>query len=173
MQHIVGKILTRATTRLQTSSQLKVFMKNYGPQKLWESQLWEFRNSHLGVPGQNDIWVLVSWPGTKYTIRGKIVAFRQVQAVVSLVSPCLPVVHPCTKMLQLCTNLLFGLCRSLRVIELLVNLRSPISKFQHAPLPPKCYKPRSAPQLLLLSLFTFGFAIIIQLTNFLTWQFIY
>jgi hypothetical protein len=36
--------------------------------KLQESQLWEFRNSHLGVPRQNDIWVLVSWLGTEYTI---------------------------------------------------------------------------------------------------------
>jgi hypothetical protein len=35
---------------------------------------WEFRNSHLGVLGQNDIWVLVPWLGTKYTIRGKVVA---------------------------------------------------------------------------------------------------
>jgi hypothetical protein len=26
-------------------------------QKSWESELWEFRESHLGVPGQNDIWV--------------------------------------------------------------------------------------------------------------------
>jgi hypothetical protein len=27
----------------------------------------------MGVPGQNDIWVLVPWPGTEYTIRGKVV----------------------------------------------------------------------------------------------------
>ncbi len=30
--------------------------------------------------------------------------FPQVQAVVSLVSPCLLMIHSCTKMLQLCTN---------------------------------------------------------------------
>jgi hypothetical protein len=30
-----------------------------------------FGGSHLGVPGQNDIWVLAPWPCTKYTIRGK------------------------------------------------------------------------------------------------------
>jgi hypothetical protein len=28
----------------------------------------------LGVPGQNDIWVLIVWPAAKYTIRGKVVA---------------------------------------------------------------------------------------------------
>jgi len=27
-----------------------------------------------GLPGQNDIWVLVLWPSTKYTIRGKVMA---------------------------------------------------------------------------------------------------
>jgi hypothetical protein len=32
------------------------------------------QDSHLGVPIQNDIWVLVSWPCTKYTIRGKVAA---------------------------------------------------------------------------------------------------
>jgi hypothetical protein len=29
---------------------------------------------NLGVQGQNDIWVLVSWSGTKYIIKGKVVA---------------------------------------------------------------------------------------------------
>jgi len=41
--------------------------------KSWESQLWEFRNSHLGISGQNAIWMRASWRGTKYTIRGKVV----------------------------------------------------------------------------------------------------
>jgi hypothetical protein len=42
--------------------------------KSWKSQLWEFRDSHLGVPKQNDIWVLDPWPCTKYIIRGKVMA---------------------------------------------------------------------------------------------------
>jgi hypothetical protein len=47
--------------------------------KLWapksrKSQLWEFRDSHLGVMGQNVIWVLVPWLDTEYTIRGKVIA---------------------------------------------------------------------------------------------------
>jgi hypothetical protein len=41
---------------------------------IWESQLWEFQDSHLGVPRQNVIWMWVSWRDTKYTIRGKVVA---------------------------------------------------------------------------------------------------
>jgi hypothetical protein len=67
----LGKFLM---TLLQTSFQSKAYTQSYGAPKLWESQLWEFRNSHLWVLGQNAIWVLVSWPGTKYTIRGKVVA---------------------------------------------------------------------------------------------------
>jgi hypothetical protein len=43
------------------------------------------------------------------------------------------------------TNLLFGLCRSVWVIELLVNLPSPISELQHAPLPAKCCEPGNEP----------------------------
>jgi hypothetical protein len=42
--------------------------------KLQESQLWQFFNSHFGVPGQNAIWMWVWWKGTKYTIRGKVMA---------------------------------------------------------------------------------------------------
>jgi hypothetical protein len=67
VSHTVGKLSMRATTLLDTSSQSEVFTQSYGPPKLWESQLWEFRDSHLGVPGQNDIWVLVSWPSIEYT----------------------------------------------------------------------------------------------------------
>jgi hypothetical protein len=56
------------------SSQSKVCTQSYGAPKLWESQLWEFRDSHLRVSGQNAIWMWTSWRGTKYTIRGKVVA---------------------------------------------------------------------------------------------------
>jgi hypothetical protein len=45
VQYIVGKLLTRATTLLQTSSWLKVRTKNYGPTKLRESNLSNFGTS--------------------------------------------------------------------------------------------------------------------------------
>jgi hypothetical protein len=45
-----------------------------------------------------------SWRGVEYTIRGKVMAFPQVWAVMSLVSSSLPVTRPSTKMLKLCTN---------------------------------------------------------------------
>jgi hypothetical protein len=74
--HTIGMFSTRVITLLQTSFQSEVYTQNYGPPKSWESQLWEFRDSHLGVLGQNDIWVLVPWPGTKYTIRGKVASAK-------------------------------------------------------------------------------------------------
>jgi len=74
MRHTVGKLLTRNTTLLKTSLQSKVCTQSYGAPKLWESQLWEFQDSHLGISGQNAIWMWASWWGTKYIIRGKVVA---------------------------------------------------------------------------------------------------
>ncbi len=53
---------------------IKGCTQSYGPPKLRESQFWEFWDFHLGVPGQNDIWVLVPWPGINNTIRGKVLA---------------------------------------------------------------------------------------------------
>ncbi len=38
--------------------------------KLWAPKIAR----EVGVPGQNDIWVLVPWLGTEYTIKGKVVA---------------------------------------------------------------------------------------------------
>jgi hypothetical protein len=55
MPHIIEKVLTRATTLLQTSSQSEICTQSYGPSKSQKSQLWEFQDSRLGVPGQNDI----------------------------------------------------------------------------------------------------------------------
>jgi hypothetical protein len=41
---------------------------------LRESQLLEFQDSHLGVLRQNDIWMMVMWPGIEYTTRWKVMA---------------------------------------------------------------------------------------------------
>jgi hypothetical protein len=57
---------------------------------------------------------------------------------------------------QKCSNYaltnLFGLCRSMWIIDFLVTLPSPISELQQTLLTPKCYKLGSMPQLLLLPL---------------------
>jgi hypothetical protein len=73
VRHIVGELSTRVTTLLETSLQLEVCTRSYVPPKLRESQLWEFQDSHLGVPKQKAIWMWPPWRGTKYIIRGKVV----------------------------------------------------------------------------------------------------
>jgi hypothetical protein len=49
-------------------------MQNYGALKLRESQLWQFLDFQMGVPGKNAIWMWASWRGIKYIIKGKVVA---------------------------------------------------------------------------------------------------
>ncbi len=51
----------------------------------WESQ------------DKNAIWMLALWPAIEYTIRGKGGGFPQVWAMVSFVSPSLPMACPSTK----------------------------------------------------------------------------
>jgi hypothetical protein len=74
MQHVFGKLLTRATTLVQTSSQSEVCTRSYSPAKLQDSQPWRFRDSHLGVPGQKAIWMPLLRSGAEYIIWGKVVA---------------------------------------------------------------------------------------------------
>ncbi len=92
-------------------------MQSYGPPKLRESQLSKFRN--LRISGQNDIWVLVSWPGTKYTIRGKVVAFPKFRLWWILwicVCPWLIRAPKCSN--YALTKLLFGLCEWLNCLSI-------------------------------------------------------
>jgi hypothetical protein len=120
-------------------------LQSWNP-KSKESQLWKFRDFHLGVPGQNDIWVLVPLLSTKYIIRGKVVAFSKSGPWWDLfVCVYLWFVYATKWSNYALTNLLFGLWMSMWVIEMLVNLPSPIVKFQHTPLPLKCFEPRNVP----------------------------
>jgi hypothetical protein len=61
--------------------------------------------------------------------------FPQVWVMVSFVSPCLPVACPWTN--YALTNLLFGLCRSVWVIGLLIILLSPYPRAPTCPCTPK------------------------------------
>jgi hypothetical protein len=116
--------------------------KIVGVSTLRISRLW------LGSPGTK--WHLGAGPVAKHIIyyKGEGDGFPEIWAMVSFVSPCLPVVRPCSNYALI--NLLFSLCRSMWVIELLVNLLGPILELQHTLLPPKCYELKNTPQLLLL-----------------------
>ncbi len=100
MQHTIRKLSTGATIFFHTSFQLEVCTQNYRPPKLQESQLWEFRDSHLGVLGQNGIPVAMH----RVHYKGEGGGFPQVQAMVSLVNLWLPRARLCTKVLQLRIN---------------------------------------------------------------------
>jgi hypothetical protein len=87
MQYTVGKLSTRVTTLLQISYLSKVYKKSYGPPKLRESET----KCYLDV-------ALVEKHIVYY--KGEGGGFPQVWAMVSLVSPSLPVVRPSTKSAQ-------------------------------------------------------------------------
>jgi len=44
-----------------------------GLQSRESPNLGNFRTLNLEILGQNDIWVLASWPGIENTVRGKVV----------------------------------------------------------------------------------------------------
>jgi len=71
-KHTIGKLLRRATTLLQSSSQSEVWAKSYGRAKSRESKPGQVRDSSLGVLGQKAIRMWVPQRGTKYTIWGKV-----------------------------------------------------------------------------------------------------
>jgi len=74
VQHTVGNILRKATSLLQTSSQSEVWPGSYELPKSRESQLGQFRDSFLGVPGIKAIWMRVPRSNTENNIWGKVVA---------------------------------------------------------------------------------------------------
>jgi len=63
VRHTVGKLSTRAKTLLQTTFRSEVYSQSYGAPKSRKSELWRFRDSHLGVPGQKAIWMWAPWRG--------------------------------------------------------------------------------------------------------------
>jgi hypothetical protein len=102
--HIVGKLSTRVTTLLQTTSPSEVCLQSYAASKSRESWLAQFRDSHSGVPGQIGHFDVGPVERCKVYYKGEGGGFPQVRAVVSLVCPCFPWLVPAPKVLQLCTN---------------------------------------------------------------------
>jgi hypothetical protein len=133
----------KATILFQTSLQLEVYTQNYGPPKSLEFQFWEFRDSHLGVSRQNDIWVLVPWLGTKYTIWGKVVVSpKSGPWWVLWVCVCSWFVHE-PKMLKLRTNQLVVWFVQVHVSNwLLITLPSPHPEALTHPSTPKVLRTR-------------------------------
>jgi len=85
VQHIFGKLFMRATTLLLDFISIGgLRAKLWGPKvagvpilailrlPFGSPNFGNFRE--MGVLEQNSIWMWASWRGTKYTIRGKVVA---------------------------------------------------------------------------------------------------
>jgi hypothetical protein len=87
VRHGVGKLCWRATILVKTSSQLEVEARSYEVPKSRDSNLGQFRDSTLGVPGKSDIRAWVPQRVTEYTIGSKVVAYSRVRAVMSFVCP--------------------------------------------------------------------------------------
>jgi hypothetical protein len=135
--------------------------------KLWASKIvevpiWEFRNSNLGVPGQNDIWVQAPWSSIENTIRGKV---HHLPPSPGHGEFCESVFARGSFVHKKCsnyalTNLLFGLCRFVWVIELLIILLGPHPRTLARPSTPKVLRvrectPTPSPSVV----FTFGFTV--------------
>jgi hypothetical protein len=126
-----------------------------------QSGVATFRIPNLGVLGQNDIWVLALWPGTKNTIRGKVVlpsSSGRADSCESVFAHGSSVHQKCSS--YALTNLLFGLCRSIWIIDPLVIRFSPHPEAPTRPSTSEVLRARErAPILYPLVVFTFEFVV--------------
>jgi len=118
MQHIVGKLSTRATTLLETAPRSEVCSQSYGVPNSRESQLAWFQDSHSGVPGEKNHLDVGPVERSRVYYKGEGGGFPQVRAVVSLVCPCCSWFVLAPKVLQLCTNhFVWVVCKPVWVSE--------------------------------------------------------
>jgi hypothetical protein len=91
-----------------------------GPKSCGNPNFGNFKTPHLGILGQNDIWVMVPWLGTEYIIRGKVVAspkFGPWWILRVHVCPWFVYAPKCSN--SALTNLLFDFCRSMWALNCL------------------------------------------------------
>ncbi len=128
--------------------------KIMGPQSCESPNLGNFETPTC-ESGDKMTFGLALWLSTKNIIRGKVVAslnFGLWWVLWVRVCPCFVRAQKCSN--YALTYLLFGLCKSMWINDLLATFPNLIPKLKYAPLPPKCYEPRNALQLLLLPLFS-------------------
>ncbi len=115
----------------------------------------------MGVLGQNDIWVLAPWSCTKNTIRGRWwlpPSLNHGESYESMFA-CGSSMHQKWSNYAI-TNLLSGLCRSVRGIDLLVNLLNPHPGAPARPSIPKVLRTKEhAPVPSPSIIFTFGLSV--------------
>ncbi len=100
VRHVVGKLSKRATRLLQTSSQSEVWARSYGCPKSRESRSGQFSGLLLGSLGKKCHSDVASAESCREYYKGEGGGFPRVQAVVSQMSPRLPVACPNIKRVQ-------------------------------------------------------------------------
>jgi hypothetical protein len=116
--YTVGKLSTRATTLLQTTSRSKVCSQSYGAPKSRKSQMARFRDSHLGVLREKNHLNVGFVASHKVYYKGEGGGFPQVRAVVNLMCSCCPWFVLAPRVFQLCTNhFVWVMCRPVWVNE--------------------------------------------------------
>ncbi len=160
MPHIVGKLLTRAIIFLWTSLQLKVCTKSYGPFKLQKSQFQEFRDSQLG--NCRTKWHLGAslWLIVENIIRGKPPSPGHGESCESMYVYNSSIHQKCSN--YTLTNLLFGLCKSVWIVDTFVIHSSPHPEAptcpSYSPPPPKMLQVKKHPSILFSIVFIFELA---------------
>jgi len=151
--HIIEKLLTRATTLLQTTLRSEVCSQSYGAPKSRESHLARFWDSHSGVPGEKNHLDVASVERCRVYYKGEGGGFLQVQAMVNLVCSCCLWLVLAPRVFQLCTNhFVWVVCRPVWVSETCQLFIVP-SRSSNTPLyPSKCCELGSVLQLFLLPL---------------------
>ncbi len=115
-----------------------------------------FGTPNLGVLGQNDIWMQPLWLIIENTIKGKEVASPKFKSWWVLWVCGLFVHQKCSN--HTLINLLFGLCRSMWIIDLLVTRPSPRPRALAHPSSPKVLRTREhTPTFSSSVVFIFGF----------------
>jgi hypothetical protein len=160
MPHTVGKLSMRATTFHYTSLQSEVYTQSYKHPKLRESQFWELK---LSLGSFKTKWHLGVGPIARHReyYNGKVMASPKFGLWWILwihVCPWFVRAPKCAN--YALSNLLFGLYRSMWVIDLLVNLPSPHHIILTCPSTPKVLRAKECAVIpSLCTIFTFGFAI--------------
>jgi len=113
--HNIEKLLTRATTLLETALRFEVCSQSYAAPKSRESRWARFRDSHVGVSrvsGEKSHLDVGPVERPKVYYKGEGRGFPQVWAVMSLMCLCCPWHVLAPKVLQLCINhFLWVVCR--------------------------------------------------------------
>ncbi len=151
MPHIIGKLWIRVLwfrphLNWRFAQKVTSFQNHESP------NFENFGTFNLRVPRQNDIWVLASWLDIENTIMGKPPSMGCAESCESVFAYGSFVHQKCSNYTLI--KSLFGLCKSVWIIDSLVVRPSPHFGTLACPSTPKCYELGRVPRLFILLLFS-------------------